>query len=65
MKQQSNSSEGWACGGANGSRHLADTRSAVVQRLLEMLREAKSRQADLDDLSRMALTTFFPALLDG
>lgn len=43
-----------------GPVNLADTRSAVVQRLLEMLREAKSRQADLVIFPEMALTTFFP-----
>ncbi|MBC7377442.1 MAG: N-carbamoyl-D-amino-acid hydrolase, partial [Burkholderiaceae bacterium] len=30
-----------------GPVHLADSRAAVVKRLLEMMREAKERQADL------------------
>jgi predicted amidohydrolase len=43
-----------------GPVHVADTRVAVVKRLLEMLREAKSRQADLVVFPELALTTFFP-----
>jgi predicted amidohydrolase len=43
-----------------GPIHLADTRAAVVKRLVEMLREAKSRQADLVVFPELALTTFFP-----
>jgi predicted amidohydrolase len=43
-----------------GPVHVADTRVAVVKRLVEMLREAKSRQADLVVFPELALTTFFP-----
>lgn len=43
-----------------GPIHRADTRAAVVKRLVEMLREAKSRQADLVVFPELALTTFFP-----
>lgn len=43
-----------------GPVHVADTREAVVKRLVEMLREAKSRQADLVVFPELALTTFFP-----
>lgn len=43
-----------------GPVHLADSRAAVVKRLLEMMREAKERQADLVVFPELALTTFFP-----
>ena len=43
-----------------GPVHLADTRAAVVKRLLQMLRESKARQADLVVFPELALTTFFP-----
>lgn len=43
-----------------GPVHLADSRAAVVRRLLEMMREAKARQADLVVFPELALTTFFP-----
>ncbi|MEA3082708.1 MAG: N-carbamoyl-D-amino-acid hydrolase [Paraburkholderia sp.] len=43
-----------------GPVHLADSRAAVVARLVDMLREAKSRNADLVVFPEMALTTFFP-----
>jgi predicted amidohydrolase len=43
-----------------GPVHLADTRSAVVKRLIQMLRESKARQADLVVFPELALTTFFP-----
>jgi N-carbamoyl-D-amino-acid hydrolase len=43
-----------------GPVHLHDTREAVVQRLLEMMREAKARQAQLVVFPELALTTFFP-----
>lgn len=43
-----------------GPVHLADSRAVVVRRLVEMLREAKSRQADLVVFPELALTTFFP-----
>ena len=43
-----------------GPVHLADTRAAVVKRLVEMMREARSRQADLVVFPELALTTFFP-----
>jgi predicted amidohydrolase len=43
-----------------GPVHLADTRTAVVKRLFEMMREAKARQADMVVFPELALTTFFP-----
>ena len=43
-----------------GPIHLADTRAAVVKRLIELLREAKSRSADMVVFPELALTTFFP-----
>ncbi len=43
-----------------GPVHVADTRNAVVKRLVEMLREAKGRQADFVVFPELALTTFFP-----
>ncbi|MEN3293824.1 MAG: N-carbamoyl-D-amino-acid hydrolase, partial [Burkholderiales bacterium] len=43
-----------------GPVHLADSREAVVRRLIEMLREARARQADLVVFPELALTTFFP-----
>ncbi|MEX3845483.1 N-carbamoyl-D-amino-acid hydrolase [Paraburkholderia sp. BR10882] len=43
-----------------GPVHLADSREAVVGRLIEMLREAKSRNANFVVFPELALTTFFP-----
>src|SRR5690606_23799562 len=43
-----------------GPVHLADTRRAVVARLVEMLREAHGRGAELVVFPELALTTFFP-----
>ena len=43
-----------------GPVHLADTRESVVRRLLQMMREAKARQADFVVFPELALTTFFP-----
>ena len=43
-----------------GPVHLADSRASVVKRLLEMMREARSRQADMVVFPELALTTFFP-----
>ena len=43
-----------------GPINLADTRSAVVKRLLDMLREAHSRSAKFVVFPELALTTFFP-----
>lgn len=43
-----------------GPVHLSDSRTAVVKRLLEMMREAKAIQADLVVFPELALTTFFP-----
>lgn len=43
-----------------GPIHLADTRAAVVRRLVELLREARSRSADMVVFPELALTTFFP-----
>ena len=43
-----------------GPIHLADTREAVVGRLLELLREAHARSAKFVVFPELALTTFFP-----
>lgn len=43
-----------------GPVHLSDTRAAVVRRLVEMMREAKSRGAEMVVFPELALTTFFP-----
>ncbi len=43
-----------------GPVHLATTREQVVARLVEMLREAKSRGAEFVVFPELALTTFFP-----
>ncbi len=43
-----------------GPIHLADSRAAVVKRLIELLREAKSRGAKFVVFPELALTTFFP-----
>ncbi len=43
-----------------GPVHLADTRESVVRRLVEMMREAKARQAEMVVFPELALTTFFP-----
>jgi predicted amidohydrolase len=43
-----------------GPVYRADSRRAVVARLVEMLREAKGRRADLVVFPELALTTFFP-----
>jgi predicted amidohydrolase len=43
-----------------GPVHLADTREKVVARLVEMMREAKSRGAEFVVFPELALTTFFP-----
>jgi predicted amidohydrolase len=43
-----------------GPVHLADSRESVVLRLVEMLREAKGRGAQLVVFPELALTTFFP-----
>ncbi|HEY4068556.1 MAG TPA: N-carbamoyl-D-amino-acid hydrolase [Burkholderiaceae bacterium] len=43
-----------------GPVHLRDTREAVVARLIEMMREAKGRGAQLVVFPELALTTFFP-----
>lgn len=42
-----------------GPVNLADSRAAVVERLVEMLREAKARQAEIVVFPELALTTFF------
>src|SRR6056297_2978111 len=46
-----------------GPIHLADTKDAVVARLIEMLREAKGRGAGWVTFPELALTTFFPRYL--
>jgi predicted amidohydrolase len=43
-----------------GAVNLADNRQVVVQRLLEMLREAAARKAEFVVFPELALTTFFP-----
>ena len=43
-----------------GPISLADSRSAVVQRLIALLREAHSRGAKFVVFPELALTTFFP-----
>lgn len=43
-----------------GPVQLADTRREVVARLLDMMREAHGRKADLVVFPELALTTFFP-----
>jgi predicted amidohydrolase len=43
-----------------GPVHLKDTRASVVKRLIEMLREAKARDARFVVFPELALTTFFP-----
>lgn len=43
-----------------GPVHLADTKGAVVQRLIAMLREAHGRGARWVTFPELALTTFFP-----
>lgn len=43
-----------------GPVHLADSRAAVVQRLVDMLREAHARGAEMVVFPELALTTFFP-----
>jgi len=43
-----------------GPIHLADSREAVVRRLLELLRESHSRGARFVVFPELALTTFFP-----
>lgn len=43
-----------------GAVHLADNRIAVVARLVKMMKEAKSRNAQFVVFPELALTTFFP-----
>ena len=43
-----------------GAIHLVDTRESVVKRLIAMMREAKSRGAEMVVFPELALTTFFP-----
>lgn len=43
-----------------GPVHLADTRQAVVRRMIELLRDAKGRGAEFVVFPELALTTFFP-----
>src|SRR3974390_3088597 len=43
-----------------GPIHLADTRSAVVERLMAMMREAHAAGARFVVYPELALTTFFP-----
>ena len=43
-----------------GPVHLADDRTAVVKRMMELLREAKGRGAEFVVFPELALTTFFP-----
>ena len=43
-----------------GPVHLADSRGAVVRRLVAMLQEARARGAEMVVFPELALTTFFP-----
>jgi predicted amidohydrolase len=43
-----------------GTVHLADSRTAVVRRMVELLRQAKARGAQFVVFPELALTTFFP-----
>lgn len=43
-----------------GAVNLADSRASVVRRLLDMMREARSRGAEFVVFPELALTTFFP-----
>ena len=43
-----------------GPVHLANERPAVVKRMIELLREARSRGAEFVVFPELALTTFFP-----
>lgn len=43
-----------------GPVHLSDSRASVVARMIEMMREAKSRGAEFVVFPELALTTFFP-----
>ena len=43
-----------------GAVNLADNRSAVVRRLVDMMREAAGRKAEFVVFPELALTTFFP-----
>jgi predicted amidohydrolase len=43
-----------------GAVNLADSRAAVVRRLVEMMREAAARRAEFVVFPELALTTFFP-----
>ncbi|MFZ3116893.1 MAG: N-carbamoyl-D-amino-acid hydrolase [Variovorax sp.] len=43
-----------------GPVHLADTREAVVERLIHMLKDAARRGAEMVVFPELALTTFFP-----
>ena len=43
-----------------GPIHLADTRAAVVKRLMALMREAHAGGAEFVVFPELALTTFFP-----
>jgi N-carbamoyl-D-amino-acid hydrolase len=43
-----------------GAINLADSRESVVQRMIEMMRDAKGRGAEIVIFPELALTTFFP-----
>src|SRR5262245_16866879 len=43
-----------------GPIHKADSRQAVVRRMLDLLEEAKGKKCDLVVYPELALTTFFP-----
>ena len=48
-------------GGAQmGPIHKADSRQAVVRRMLDLLDQAKAQNCDLVVYPELALTTFFP-----
>lgn len=60
MSKTSNSRKMGLAVAQMGPVHLADSRAAVVKRLVEMMREAASRGADFVVFPELALTTFFP-----
>ena len=47
-------------GGQMGPTHKADSRQAVVRRMLDLLDQAKAQKCDLVVYPELALTTFFP-----
>ena len=48
-------------GGQMGPTHKAESRQAVVRRMLDLLDQAKAQKCDLVVYPELALTTFFRA----